>query len=104
MPCAGFHPKSPVMGRLGEDKDFDGNAFDAFQALLSRWGAEAYVTQKEAVWAAIRAGDGPETWAEPATRLSRTALRNAIRQWRRRHGETALVATWARTFDKQGNV
>lgn len=100
VPCASFHPKSPVMGGLGEDKDFDGHAFEAFQALLSIWGPEAYVTQKQAVWAELRAGNGPEGWSEPPERVARAALRNAIRQWRRQHGESALLQAWARTFDK----
>lgn len=99
VPCAGFHPKSPVMGRLGEDKPFDAEAFAAFQALLTQWGPEDYAAQKKGVWAALWAGKGPETWAEPATRVARVGLRNAIRQWRRQHGDSNLAADWARAFD-----
>lgn len=100
VPCAGFHPKSPVMGRLGEDREFDGKAFETFQALLGLWGPETYTEQKNAVWAALRDGKLPEEWGEPDTRLARAGLRNAIRQWRRQHGEGTLVAAWARVFDK----
>lgn len=100
VPCCGFHPKSPVMGRLGEDKDFDARAFDAFQDLLQAWGPEEYGRQKQQVWAALQAGAAPDTWAEPGTRVARAGLRNAIRQWRRQQGDSALIAAWARAFDK----
>ncbi|GGO53751.1 hypothetical protein SAMN05444398_102224 [Roseovarius pacificus] len=100
VPCAGFHPNSPVLGRLGEDKDFDAQAFDRFQKLLAAWGPDDYVTQKSEVWDALDKGLPPESWSEPGTRLARTGLRNAIRQWRRQHGESDLIAAWARAFDK----
>lgn len=100
VPCCGFHPKSPVMGRLGEDKDFDAMAFNAFQALLNSWGPEEYAREKQGVWAALDAGAAPETWSEPGTRVARAGLRNAIRQWRRQHGDSDLIADWARAFDK----
>ncbi|MEQ8292717.1 MAG: hypothetical protein RIA08_10965 [Roseovarius sp.] len=100
VPCAGFHPKSPVMGRLGEDKSFDEVAFEAFQSLLAAWGPEAYTAQKEQVWQALGTGTGPEAWREPDARVARAGLRNAIRQWRRRHGDSDLVAAWARAFDR----
>lgn len=99
VPCAGFHPKSPVMGRLGEDKPFDADAFAAFQYLLTEWGPEDYAAQKKGVWAALSADQAPETWTEPSTRVARAGLRNAIRQWRRQHGDNDLLAAWARAFD-----
>ncbi|MEM7441269.1 MAG: hypothetical protein AAF393_16875 [Pseudomonadota bacterium] len=99
VPCCGFHPKSPVMGRMGEDRDFDPDAFAAFQDLLSVWGPEDYTDQKRGVWAALDAGAAPDTWQEPPTRVARAGLRNAIRQWRRQHEDSALVAAWAQIFD-----
>lgn len=100
VPCCGFHPKSPVMGRLGEDKTFDAEAFDAFQTLLTAWGPEDYADQKRRVWTALQEGRGPEIWVEPSTRVGRAGLRNAIRQWRRRRGDSDLVTAWAMAFDK----
>lgn len=100
VPCCGFHPDSPVMGRRGEDKDFDEAAFHAFQSLLSVWGPEDYVEQKQRVWAAIGQGRGPESWTEPDTRVGRAGLRNAIRQWRRQHGDNSLLNAWAVAFDR----
>ncbi len=100
VPCCGFHPNSPVMGRLGEDQDFDETAFATFQALLSDWGPEDYVDQKQRVWTALREARDPETWVEPDTRVARAGLRNAIRQWRRQHGDSPLLNAWAVAFDR----
>ena len=100
VPCCGFHPKNPVIGRMGEDKEFDAGAFAAFQALLTEWGPQEYTEQKSGVWSALGAAQDPDQWAEPGTRVARTGLRNAIRQYRRQHGDSDLVAAWARAFDK----
>lgn len=100
VPCCGFHPKSPVMGRLGEDKEFDAEAFDAFQMLLEAWGPQDYADQKRGAWSALEQSKSPETWVEPDTRVARAGLRNAIRQWRRQHGDSELIAAWARAFDR----
>lgn len=99
VPCCGFHPKSPVMGRLGEDKSFDEAAFDAFQILLSEWGPEDYVTQKRDVWSALTEAVRPEGWDRPDSLTKRSGLRNAIRQWRRQKGDSDLVSAWAYKFD-----
>lgn len=100
IPCCGFHPNNPVMGRLGEDQDFDAVAFDAFQQLLADWGPEDYTTQKQDVWHALSEGRAPDTWTEPGTRIARAGLRNGIRQWRRQHGDSDLIKAWARAFDQ----
>ncbi|MEO0372742.1 MAG: hypothetical protein AAF231_14895 [Pseudomonadota bacterium] len=98
-PCCSFHPKSPVTGRMGEDKEFDANAFDAFQVLLSEWGPDQYVSQKQDVWAAITNAERPDTWTQPADLTARAGLRNAIRQWRRQNGDTDLAKQWSDMFD-----
>lgn len=99
VPCCGFHPKSPVMGRLGEDKAFDASAFDAFQALLSEWGPDAYVDQKQSVWSALAEKNTPEEWTLPENLVARAGLRNALRQWRRQHGDSDLARAWSDVFD-----
>ncbi|MEM8775588.1 MAG: hypothetical protein AAGF53_11185, partial [Pseudomonadota bacterium] len=98
-PCCGFHPKSPVMGRLGEDKDFDAVAFNAFQSLLSEWGPDDYMRQKQDVWLALGQSLEPNEWQAPVTTIARAGLRNAIRQWRRRKGDSDLLLAWAQKFD-----
>jgi hypothetical protein len=100
MPCAAFHPASPVAGRMGEDKDFDIDAFAAFQRLLDAWGVEDYRVAKRAVWAALAAGRGPEGHVEPTSRIGRAGLRNAIRQWLRQYGDAPTARAWAEVFDR----
>lgn len=102
VPVASLHPGSPVMGPLGEDRPFEPALFEAFEALLSRWGPPAYVAGKRAVWAALDAGHAPDDHPEPPDRLTRTALRNALRQRRRRDGGSALLDAWAARFDRAG--
>lgn len=99
MPCAGFHPENPVLGRLGEDKDFDRAAFDAFQTLLQAWGPQDYLAAKTACWEGLARGDTPDVISPPATRTGRAGLRNALRQWHRLHGRTALSDAWCDAFD-----
>lgn len=100
VPCAAFHPASPVADRKGEDREFDADAFAAFQTLLAAWGANDYVAAKRAAWAALEAGAAPGSHAGPDSRLGRAGLRNAIRQWRRRNGDGPLVQAWAAAFDR----
>ncbi|MBZ8118604.1 hypothetical protein KUD11_08065 [Roseovarius sp. LXJ103] len=99
VPCAGFHPENPVIGRLGEDKPLNRAAFDGFQELLRDWGPPEYVEAKAACWAALEQGTAPKTVDEPATRIGRTGLRNGLRQWRRLHGDSPLAAAWSAHFD-----
>lgn len=99
-PCCNLHPKSPVSGRLGEDKEFDAEAFDAFQTLLSEWGPEQYVHQKHAVWSALEKAVAPDDWERPDNLTARSGLRNAIRQWRRQNGESDLATAWTERFDQ----
>ena len=59
----------PVFDRMGGDKDFDEAMHStAFQDLLKSWGVPEYLDAKEAAWAAIRAGDGPDTHVATRTR------------------------------------
>ena len=100
VPCASFHPGSPVFDRMGIDKDFDPEAFSAFQDLLNPWGIPEYLEAKERAWRGLQDGVSADDHPEPATRLGRAGLRNAIRQWRRQMGDNALVQAWANAFDR----
>lgn len=99
VPCAGFHPESPVSGRVGEDKEFNRDAFDGFQRLLQAWGPPDYQEAKTQCWAALENGDEPGTSSEPTSRTGRAGLRNGLRQWRRLHGDSALLDRWSADFD-----
>ncbi|MEM9966958.1 MAG: hypothetical protein AAF755_02525 [Pseudomonadota bacterium] len=100
IPCASFHPGSPVFDRMGIDKDFDATAFAAFQDLLQHWGVSEYLSAKATTWTALQNGKRPETHAEPTSRLERIGLRNALRQKRRQSGDTPIITAWAERFDR----
>ncbi|MGC8201930.1 DUF6925 family protein [Aliiroseovarius sp. PTFE2010] len=99
VPCAGFHPENPVFDRMGQDKDFNRKAFDAFQTLLQAWGPDDYLAAKANCWAALEKGQEPDGVAEPASRTGRAGLRNGLRQWRRLHADSALLDRWSVAFD-----
>lgn len=84
---------------MGEDKDFDRVAFDGFQALLQAWGPAEYLMAKSTCWAALEQGQEPDSMVEPETRTGRAGLRNGLRQWRRLHGNNALLDRWSTAFD-----
>ena len=101
VPVGGFHPASPVMDPMGQERDFDPARFAAFQRLLGLWGDPAAVALKQRVWARIAAGDGPEAVEPPDSRFGRVALRNALRQARRRDGESGVLLRWLAQFDRE---
>lgn len=100
VPCCGVHPQNPVIGRLGEDKPFAKEAFDAFQDLLKTWGPEDYLMGKDAAWAGLDQGTSAIEVSEPTSRIGRAGWRNGIRQWRVLHGNSALLSDWATAFDR----
>jgi hypothetical protein len=100
IPCCGVHPENPVMDRLGADKDLNRKAFEKFQQWLQSWGVSDYVHSKQVAWHALEAAKEPDAIPRPHNRTGRTALRNAIRQFRRIHGDSALVAQWIQAYDR----
>lgn len=100
MPVAGFHPPSAIMGLLAEDRVFSESAYQQFQSLLSVWGDEGRNAIKLRVHAALSAGKGPSCMAEPASRADRVAMRVALRQYGRLHGESDLLAAWRAVYDR----
>lgn len=80
VPCAGLHPAHPYKDMMGERIAFDAGRYDAFQALLDRWGDPELV--------AIKRG-GPETpGGTVSTRHAQGARRVAEAQARYLRGET----------------
>lgn len=100
MPAMSLHPGSPVMGPLGEDRDFDAGLFADFQDLLQAWGPDAYVATKQRVWAALDADAPPEPEDRARSRVERTARRNALRQRARLLGRSARLVEWSKTHDQ----
>ena len=100
VPSAMCHPKNPVMDQLGEDTRFDEQAFGAFQEILSQWGLDEYTATKQKVWQALSRSAKPQSAPEPKRRLGRTALRNALRQWRHMKGDSAVLRDWRTEYDR----
>lgn len=104
VPCGNLHPENPVIDRLGGDKELNVTALAAFQELLRHWGDPEYLAGKALFASAQSAGQAPEGIAEPSSRLGRAGLRNAIRQARRQHGDSPLIAAWAEAFESNGRA
>ncbi|MDO5705981.1 MAG: hypothetical protein Q4G49_13065 [Paracoccus sp. (in: a-proteobacteria)] len=97
IPCAGFHPQSPISTPMGLPRPFDLLAFAAFQHLLLLWGAPEHVAVKQAAFSALRGGRDLPLADRPRSRIGRTALRIAMRQWQAQGNP--LPAGWA-AFDR----
>ncbi|MBE1284202.1 MAG: hypothetical protein GJ676_12900 [Rhodobacteraceae bacterium] len=102
VPCCGVHPENPVIGRLGEDRVFNADAYAYFQDLLAEWGAEEYCAGKQALWDSLTTKAAADNLAEPDTREGRAGVRNGIRQWRVLHGSSDLLESYALRFDRGG--
>ena len=101
IPCAYLYPGNPVIDPLGADERFDKPLFDAFQNLLDRWGIAEHQQTKRAVWRALDTGKIPEQCILPATRISRAAVRVALRQAQRLRGDSGLLQQWMLIYDRK---
>lgn len=105
VPLAHLHPGNPVVGPMGEDRAFDEQLHAAFQELLSMFGIEEAVTEKRRILAAMNAGDAPENYGLPSSRIGRVAARLALRQEARiadasgDGGRMATVERWQAVID-----
>ncbi|MEM8792491.1 MAG: hypothetical protein AAGE80_12800 [Pseudomonadota bacterium] len=100
MPGMSLHPGSPVMGPLGEDRDFEPALFAAFQDLLGDWGAPGIVETKARVWSALDAGAPPEPDETADGRTARAARRIALRQRGRMAGPSPALVAWSEAHDR----
>lgn len=80
VPVAYLHPGNPAIGPMGEDRDFDQSLHAAFQNLLERYGVEEAVAEKKRILAAVDAGESPDDFRFPSSRIGRAAARLALRQ------------------------
>ena len=110
MPLGSLHPGNPVIGPLGEERAFDPEMFEAFQALLARYGDPETVALKRRVAEALRAGDAPEGFSPPDGRFGRAAFRLALRQQARladHLGDAGLkdaVERWRKVHDQSADA
>ncbi len=103
LPCLSLYPANPLYDGKGRERRFDEKSFEAFQAILDRWGAPAYCAERARALGALRKGEDPEAYDPSSTRLGRTALRVALRQARQQDGDTPSLSNWSRYFDASKN-
>ena len=100
VPLGYLHPGNPVIGAMGEDRPFDTDLFEDFQAMLERFGPRDMVSAKAKTIAALAKGLAPETAQAPQSRFERAAVRLALRQQKHlaEHAQDqarlALLNTW----------
>ena len=100
VPCLSLYPANPVFDALGRPRPFDHAAYEDFQSLLRGFGDPELVGLKEAVTEAVRAGRGPDSFALPASRAGRVAVRVALRQLAHTDGDRPVLAAWRQAFDR----
>jgi hypothetical protein len=100
VPCLHLYPANPVRDALDRPRPFDHVAHEAFQTLLRDFGDPELVRLKEAVTAAVLAGQAPESFAPPASRAGRTTVRVALRQLAHTNGHCPVLAAWRHAFDR----
>lgn len=99
LPCLSLYPANPLSDGNGRARPFDLESFQAFQGLLKGWGLEAYKEEKVRAAAAIRDREDPAFYLPPQTRLTRAAVRIAVRQAAQLQEANPAVAAWSRAFD-----
>ena len=104
LPCLSLYPANPLSDALGDPKPFSREEHEDFQAVLRRWGAAECLEEKRRVERALAAGDRPEAFEAPRSRLGRTAVRIALRQRTWTHGDDDLTRSWCAAFDRSGSA
>lgn len=107
-PCAYVHPGNPIIGSLGEDRNFDAQLHTAFQALLQAFGPKDLLDTKHRLIDHLMAGDDARAFVVPDDRHHRAVARVALRQLLRtqelgQDSELALrIKTWRAQLDQMG--
>lgn len=105
-PLASLHPGNPVIGPMGEERDFDEQLHSEFQQLLARHGRAGMVAAKIAVQDALARTAEPGSFTMPEGRYERAAIRVGLRQQmrlaeaNRDAPHLALVGRWQALFDQ----
>ena len=100
VPCLYLYPANPVCDALGRPQPFDGAAYEAFQALLRRFGDPELLRIKDAVTQAVRANKEPDSFSLPESRAGRATVRVALRQLAHTDGDCSVLAAWRQAFDR----
>ena len=96
LPVAHLYPAHPLFGPLGRPHPFDAGADAAFAALLEEFGAPELLALERDVAAAVRAGDGPDAVAVPATPPARATVAVTLRRLARREPGLPGLPRWHR--------
>ena len=102
VPCAMMYPGNPTMSALGEDCEFDPDLHDSFQQLFWHCGAAEQCDIKRRALRALAAGETPDRFAVPDSRVARPAVRVLCRQLNRDHRlvfDTKLLQAWSAAFE-----
>ncbi|HEV7368855.1 DUF6925 family protein, partial [Arenibaculum sp.] len=99
-PLLHLHPPHPQRDALGRGTPFARRHFDAFAAVLDRFGDPALLAVKGRVTDAVRRGLGPEALAPPDGRHARAAVRVALRQMLATDGRGPVLDAWRAAFDR----
>lgn len=99
LPCLWLFPPNPVFDDRGEQKPFDPTQSAAFQSLIARYGDPEFASAKSRAKDALASHGAPDSISPPRSRLERTALRIALRQFESEHGASNLTRAWRDAFD-----
>lgn len=99
LPCLWLFPPNPVFDDRGAQKPFDPVQSAAFQSLIVRYGVPEFASAKSRAKEALSAHRAPDSISPPRSRLERTAVRIALRQFEGEHGDSPLTRAWRETFD-----
>ena len=100
LPVLAAHPAHPCRTPGGAARPFEFGAHEQFQHWLRCAGPPGFVAQKQATWSALERGVHPTDFDPGRGRITRTATRVALRQYRHfGHGDSSLVSHWAVVFD-----
>lgn len=110
MPLGALHPGNPVIGPMGEEKDFDPELHASFQKLLEAYGDREAVETKRRVLAAIDSGKPPADREASQSRQGRAALRVALRQMEHLAraqmdaSRLACVVEWLKAYERDDDT
>ena len=110
LPLGALHPGNPVIGPMGEEKDFDPELHANFQKLLEAYGDREAVETKRRVFVAIDRGKPPADRGASQSRQGRAALRVALRQMEHLAraqmdaSRLACVVEWLKAYERDDDM
>jgi hypothetical protein len=100
VPCAHLYPPHPLRDSFGKARPFRRDYHAAFQALLERFGDPELITLKRQVIDAVKTPSELGSLSLPLNRLTRTALRIALRQLRAEQPSSPQLKPWLEQHDR----